>query len=241
MYKLSTTLLFLFSSLLLIPSAFAQNETAAARPPNEFNRCWGLNFMWQKDFTVGKQIIDRLNYDLSTQDDEKVTGFGVDWYLSPKASISLLGSVGIGNDKAENTSGTQEFSATEIGIKASYNYYLYSMNKPVYASLAPWVSYISYSETQTNTPATGTETKDEYSASKLGIGINASAYVRPWENLNWEFYAGYNLGVFITPESTTTQTFNGQTTETSGPSSFHFQDCGGYLGTRFYFESQAQY
>jgi hypothetical protein len=194
--------------------------------------------MWGKDFTVSKPTIDRLNYDLSTPEDEYVTGFGLDWYINPKSSLSLLGSVGIGSDKTENTSGTQEFSGTELGAKLSYNWYPSGMKNPVYYSLGPWASFISYSETQTYTPSTGTESKDEYSASKIGFGINATGYVKPWDDLNWEFFAGYNLGVFSTPESTIKQTINGQTTETKGPSSFHFQDCGGYVGTRLYFNSQ---
>jgi len=79
------------------------------------------------------------------------------------------------------------------------------------------------------------DSKDEYSASRLGFGINASAYVRPWNDIPWEFYAGYNVGAFITPESTITQTSEGTTVETKGPSSFHLQDCGGFVGTRFKF------
>ena len=111
------------------------------------------------------------------------------------------------------------------------------MKNPVYFSIGPWASFISYSETQTNTQSSGTDSRYEYSASRIGVGINASAYLKPWRDLNWEFYAGYNLGAFFTPESTTTQTFNGQTTESNGPSSFHFQDCGGMVGTRFFFDS----
>src|SRR4030067_1536738 len=190
-YFLSLLILFLASSFL-----HAQNEPAAVKPINGDERCWGMNFMWQKDVTAGKQFIDRLNYNLSTPEDEKVTGFGLDWYLGPKSSINLLGSLGIGSDKTENTSGKVEFSETEIGIKAGWNYYPLGMDKPVYWSIGPWVSFISYSNETTNTPTSGTESKDEYSASRLGFGANASAYLKPWD-LNWEFYAGYNLGVFI--------------------------------------------
>jgi hypothetical protein len=197
--------------------------------------CWGLNFMWGKDFTVGKQKIDEFNYDLSTPESEYITGFGVDYYLNKKSSLYLLGSVGIGSDKTENTGGTQDYSSTEIGAKLGYNYYPLGMDRQVYYSLGGWGSFVSYSESQTNTPTTGTETMDEYSASRLGFGINASAYVRPWKDLQWEFYAGYNLGAFITPESTVTETYEGTSVETKGPSSFHFQDCGGFVGTRFRF------
>jgi hypothetical protein len=31
------------------------------------------------------------------------------------------------------------------------------------------------------------------------------------------------------------ETFEGTTIESKGPSSFHFQDCGGFVGTRFRF------
>ncbi|MDO8549589.1 MAG: hypothetical protein Q7S39_05475 [Ignavibacteria bacterium] len=101
---------------------------------------------------MGKQSIGMLNYNPLTPDDEKVTGFGLDWYLGPKSSINLLGSVGIGSDKTENTSGKNEFSETEIGVKASWNYYPLGMDKPVYWSVGPWVSFISYSYEDKNTP-----------------------------------------------------------------------------------------
>jgi len=215
-------------------SVNAQDETAAVKPLNGDERCWGMNFMWQRDFTVGKQSIGMLNYNPSTPDDEKVTGFGLDWYLGPKSSINLLGSFGIGSDKTENASGKNEISETEIGVKASWNYYPLGMDKPVYWSVGPWVSFISYSYEDKNTPTSGTESKNEFSASRIGFGANASAYVKPWDNLNWEFYAGYNLGAFVTPESTTTTTTGG---ETKGPSSFRFEDCGGMVGTRFYFDT----
>ena len=230
---------FLFLSLLAFllsaSSVTAQNTHAAALSPDDDQYCWGLNFMWGRDFTVGKQKIDELNYDLSTPESEYITGFGLDYYLNNRSSLYLLGSVGIGSDKSENTGGTQESSSSEFGAKLGYNYYPMGMNKRVYYSLGGWASYVSYSETQTSTPTAGTETKDEYSASRLGVGINASAYVRPWEDLQWEFYAGYNFGAFITPESTITQTSNGTSTEIKGPSSFHLQDCGGFVGTRFRF------
>ena len=224
--------LFVFSFVPFLQLS-AQDLNAA-----EIERCWGLNFMWQRDFTVGKQTIDKFNYDQSTPEDESVTGFGLDWYINPKSSLSLLGSIGIGSDKTENSLGSQEFSGTEIGAKLSYNYYPYGMKNPVYFSLGPWTSYISYSETQTNTPLIGTETKDEYSASRFGVGVNVTGYIKPWKDLDWEFSAGYNLGAFWTPENKYTQTFDGQTTETKGPSSFHFQDCGGFVGTRLFFTSQ---
>ncbi|HMN25843.1 MAG TPA: hypothetical protein PKE38_15170 [Ignavibacteriaceae bacterium] len=146
-----------------------------------------------------------------------------------------MGSLGIGSDKAENTSGKQEYNSTEIGVKLGYNYYPLGLEKQVYYSLGPWASFVSYSESQTDIPTSGTETKSEFSASRIGVGINATAYVRPWKDLYWDFYAGYNLGAFITPESTNTQTSGGLTVESKGPSSFHFQDCGGFVGTRFRF------
>lgn len=229
---LSLPLLILF---LLTSSATAQDTTATTLLPQGDDYCWGLNFMWGRDFTVGKQKIDEFNYDLSTPESEYITGFGVDWYLNKKSSLYLLGSVGIGSDKTENTGGTQDYSSSEFGAKLGYNYYPQGMDKSVYYSLGGWGSYVSYSETQTNTPTTGTETKDEYSASRFGLGINVSAYLKPWDDMLWEFYAGYNLGAFITPESTITQTNEGNTIETKGPSSFHFQDCGGFVGTRFRF------
>lgn len=213
----------------------AQDTEAAALSPDGDEYCWGLNFMWGRDFTTSKQKIDEINYDLSTPESEKVTGFGIDYYLSKVSSLYLLGSIGLGSDKTENTGGTQEYSSTEIGAKLGYNYYPLGMQRQVYYSLGGWASFVSYSESQTNTPTTGTATKDEYSASRIGVGINASAYVRPWDDIPWEFYAGYNLGAFITPESTITQTSEGTTVETKGPSSFHFQDCGGFVGTRFKF------
>ncbi len=230
LYSFLSLIIFLFIS----NSINAQDQTAAAKPVNGDERCWGMNFMWQRDFTVGKQVIDRFNYNPSTPEDEKVTGFGLDWYLGPKSSVGLLGSVGISSDKTETTSGKSELSATEIGVKASWNYYPMEMNKPVYWSIGPWISYVSFSDESTFTPTTGDETKNEFSASRIGFGVNASAYLKPWDDLNWEFYAGYNLGAFITPESTTTTTPGG---ETKGPSSFHFQDCGGMVGTRFFFNS----
>ena len=227
---LSLPLLILF---LLTSTTTAQDAPTLLTETNDY--CWGLNFMWGKDFTVGKQKIDEFNYDLSTPESEYITGFGVDVYPNNRSSIYLLGSLGIGSDKTENTGGTQDYSSTEFGAKLGYNFYPQGMERQVYYSIGPWVSFVSYSESQTNTPTTGTETKDEYSASRLGLGINASAYVRPWKDLLWEFYAGYNLGAFITPESTITQTYEGTSIETKGPSSFHFQDCGGFVGTRFKF------
>lgn len=231
---------FLFLALLTIlftaSTLTAQNIDAAALSPDDDEYCWGLNFMQGRDFTVDKQKIDELNYDLSTPESEYITGFGLDYYLNKKSSLYLLGSVGIGSDKTENTGGTQDYSSTEIGAKLGYNYYPLGMERQVYYSLGGWESFVSYSESQTNTPTSGTETKDEYSASRIGVGINASAYVRPWKDLQWEFYAGYNLGAFITPESTITQTSEGTTIESKGPSSFHFQDCGGFVGTRFKFQ-----
>lgn len=230
-------LLLLFSFLILFflsPTSSAQNTAAALSPDGE-EYCWGLNFMWGKDFTVGKQKIDVLNYDLSDPEDEYITGFGIDYYLNRVSSLYLLGSLGLSSDKTENTGGTQEYSATELGVKLGYNYYPMGREKQVYYSIGPWVSFVSFGETQTDTPEIGTENKYEYSASNLGFGVNASAYVRHWKDLPWEFYAGYNLGAFITPESTITQTTNGTSTETKGPSSFHLQDCGGFVGTRFQF------
>ena len=230
---------FFFLPLLIILFAastlMAQSTDAAALSPDDDEYCWGLNFMWGKDFTVGKQKIDELDYDLSTPESEYITGFGLDYYLNKRSSLYLLGSVGIGSDKSENTGGKQEYSSNELGVKVGYNYYPLGMDRQVYYSLGGWASYVSYSESQTNTPTSGTETKDEYSASRIGIGVNASAYVRPWKDLAWEFYAGYNLGAFITPESTITQTSGGTSNEIKGPSSFHFQDCGGFVGTRFKF------
>jgi hypothetical protein len=233
MQKLCT---FLFISFFLVsPLLIAQDQTAAAKPVNGDERCWGMNFMWQKDFTVGKQIVDRFNYNQTTPDDEKVTGFGLDWYLGPKSSVNLIGSIGLSSDETENTGGKTEFSATELGIKAGWNYYPYGMGKSVYFSMGPWVSYVSYSDETTNTPETGDPSSNSFSASRLGFGVNASAYLKPWDDLNFEFMAGYNLGAFITPESTTEVTVSGQTTEAKGPSSFHFQDCGGMAGIRFSF------
>jgi hypothetical protein len=232
LYFLSFSFLILF---FLTATISAQDTEAAALSPDGDEYCWGLNFMWGKDFTVGKQKIDEFNYDLSTPESEHITGFGVDYYPNIRSSFYFLGSLGIGSDKTENTGGTQDYSSTEIGAKLGYNYYPLGMERQVYYSIGPWASFVSYSESQTNTPTTGTETKDEYSASRLGFGINASAYVRPWKDLQWEFYAGYNLGAFITPESTITQTSEGTSIESKGPSSFHFQDCGGFVGTRFKF------
>ncbi|HSP86917.1 MAG TPA: hypothetical protein VLN45_02195, partial [Ignavibacteriaceae bacterium] len=208
MQKLFT---FLFISFFLAsPLIIAQEQIAAAKPENGDERCWGMNFMWQKDFTVGKQVIDRFNYNPNTTEDESVTGFGLDWYLNPKSSVNLIGSVGISSDETENTGGKTEFSATEFGIKAGWNFYPYKMDKPVYFSLGPWVSFVSYSDETTFTPETGDPSSNEYSASRLGFGVNATAYLKPWEDLNFEFLAGYNLGAFITPESTNTVTAAGQ-------------------------------
>ncbi len=225
---------FLLISFFVSPFLKAQNEDAAAKPlPGD--RCWGLNFMWQKDFNLGKQEVGTLNYDQTTPKDEKLTGFGVDWYLTPKSSLYLLGSVGISSDKTENTSGKNEYTSTELGAKVGWNFYPIGTNKSVYYSVGPWVNFVSYSDKTTITPTTGTESSNKLSTSKFGLGGNVSAYLKPWENLNWEFYAGYNLGVFISPESTITTTSGGQSTEIKGPSSFRFQDCGGMVGTRLYF------
>ncbi len=236
MSKLSFhSFLFSFILLLLITNPVsAQNEPAAVKPLDGDERCWGMNFMWQKDFTAGKQLIDLFNTDLADPEDERVTGFGLDWYVGPKSSISIIGSLGIGSDEQENTTGDKiEFSETEIGIKAGWNYYPLGTKIPVYWSVGPWISYVSYGNETTSTPTIGNATTTEFSASRLGFGANVSAYLKPWDDLNWEFYAGYNLGAFITPESTTTTPAG----ETKGPSSFHFQDCGGMVGTRFFFNS----
>ncbi len=130
---------FLFLPLLILffltTTISAQDTKAAALSPDGDEYCWGLNFMWGRDFTTSKQKIDELNYDLSTPESEKITGFGIDYYLNKKSSLYLLGSLGLGSDKAENTGGTQEYSSTEIGAKLGYNYFPLGMQKQVYYSL----------------------------------------------------------------------------------------------------------
>lgn len=224
--SLTLGILILFSSTLN-----AQDETAAAQPVNGDDPCWGLMFQWQRSFTLGKQLIDRINYNLT--DDEKVTGFGGYFYPGPRSGIGIIGSVGISNDESENTSGKDEYSATEIGIKLSYDIYPGGRDKRLFWSFGPWFSYVSFNDENTFTPTTGDGTKSEFSTSRLGFGANVSAYVQFWEALALYFYAGYNLGAFITPSGTLKNTSGGQTIETEGPSSFHFQDCGGFVGVKF--------
>ncbi|HMN25842.1 MAG TPA: hypothetical protein PKE38_15165 [Ignavibacteriaceae bacterium] len=77
-------ILFSFTSI-----TTAQDTKAAALSPDGADYCWGLNFMWGRDFTVSKQKIDELNYDLSTPESEKITGFGVDYYLNNVSSLYL--------------------------------------------------------------------------------------------------------------------------------------------------------
>ena len=227
---------------LLISSSFihAQDTTAAAKPLDGFDRCWGMNFMWKKDFTVGKQKIG--SYSIyngeSSQTKSWVSGIGADWYLSNNASLSLIGSVGIDNENSSNEGSSSDLNSTELGLKIGFNYYPMGMSKSVYYSVGPWASVIHYGETQTNKPIEGTEDKYEYSTSKFAFGVNASAYVRPWDKLNWEFFAGYNLGVSITPASTIKTTFDGQTTKYKGPDIIQFNDCGGMVGTRLYFDAK---
>ena len=115
------------------------------------------------------------------------------------------------------------------------------MDNSVYWSVGTWFSIIYYDEEQTNTPTEGTKEMYKYSTSELGLRVNASAYVQPWDELHLEFYAGYNLGFFITPASTIKTTIGDQTTTTKGPDIPHFHDCGGVLGTRLFFDSQINY
>ena len=230
---------------LLISSSFirAQDTTAAAKPLDGFDRCWGMNFMWKKDFTVGKQKIG--SYSIyngeSSQTKSWVSGIGMDLYLSSSASLSFIASVGLDNQNSSNEGYTSDLNSTELGLKTRFNYYPMGMSKSVYYSVGPWVSVIHYGETQTNkqTDGTeGTEDKYEYSTSIFAFGVNASAYVRPWDKLNWEFFAGYNLGVSITPASTITTTIDGQSTKYKGPDIIQFNDCGGMVGTRLYFDAK---
>ena len=231
-------ILFFTSSLLE-----AQDTTAAAKPLDGVDRCWGMNFMWKKDFTLGKQKID--SYPIyngeSSQTNNWVTGFGLDWYLSNRVSLNLIGSIGTDNESSSNEGSSNDFNSTELGLKLGFNYYPMGMTKSVYWSAGPWVSYIYYNEDQKYKYIDVEETQNsryQYTTSKLGFGVNASAYVKPWDALNWEFYAGYNLGVFIVPASTIKSTIGDQTTTTKGPDIIQFHDCGGMVGTRFFFDAK---
>jgi len=231
-------ILFFTSSLLN-----AQDTTAAAKPLDGVERCWGMNFMWKKDFTIGKQKIDSYStYNgESTQNNNWVTGLGLDWYISRKTSLNLIGSIGTDNESASNEGFSSDLNATELGLKLGFHYYPRGMDKSVYWSVGPWFSFISYSEEQTNTPTEGTKDMYKYTTSELGLGINASAYLKPWNDLNLEFYAGYNLGFFIIPASTIKTTIGDQTTTTKGPDITQFHDCGGMLGARLFFDSKVNY
>ena len=230
---------------LLISSSFihAQDTTAAAKPLDGFDRCWGMNFMWKKDFTLGKQKIG--SYSIyngeSSQTKNWVSGFGLDLYLSSSASLSFIGSVGLDNQNSSNEGSTSDLNSTELGLMTRFNYCPMGMSKSVYYSVGPWFSVIYYNETQTNkqTDGTeGTEDKYEYSTSMFAFGVNATAYLRPWNGLNLEFYVGSNLGVTIAPASTVKTTIDGQTTKYKGPDIIQFSDCGGMVGTRFYFDAK---
>jgi len=216
------------------------DEVPEVNTPVEIVRCWGMSFAIGKDFTYKKQVIDKI-YFFDGEEERRLTssGFGIDWYPSKKISLALIGSVGIGNDKQEDTTFTDEDNETELGAKLSLNWYPHGMTELVYFSIGPWISFISYSRTITVT-SNGFESKQELTASRFGFGVNASAYVHPWKDLNLEFFAGYNLGAFITPEGTNKITLNGSTTENNGPSSFHFNDCGGTLGIRYFFDSNQE-
>jgi hypothetical protein len=81
--KKHSLLFILFLLIILFFTSFllnAQDTSAAAKPLDGVGRCWAMNFMWEKDFTIGKQKID--SYSIyngeSTQSNNWVTGLGLD-------------------------------------------------------------------------------------------------------------------------------------------------------------------
>lgn len=214
-----------------------ENTSAAELQPQMEDPCdWAVLFSWKPNFDVGKYYISSIpgRTGEGTPDKISVTGIGAEKYLSSTASIYGGLSIGIGGSSQENETTNYDLSSTEFGLKVGYNWYPKGVDARISPFFGPWLSASFYSESETFT-SNGFENKDEFSASAFGIGVSGGAYVQFWDDIDLDFGAKYNLGLMLNPSSTVTQTSNGQSVESDGPSSWSLGDCGGQVMLRYSF------
>jgi hypothetical protein len=218
------TKLFLILTFLFLPSIVVHSQDDLCD--------WAYVFSWQPNLDVGKYHVGSV-YD-GTDSQTSLVGIGAERFLSNRWGITGGISLGIDNSSQTLPQGEQDFSSTELGIKVGLNYYFQGKDKTISPYVGPWISYSTYSETDTFTPTSGTENENSFSTSSIGIGVTGGVYWQPWDpDVDFGFY--YNLGAMISPSSTLETSSGGQTTETEGPSRLRIGDCGGGINFRVSF------
>jgi hypothetical protein len=215
---------------------FAQQEKAAATSlPPEDDCDWAFFYAWKRGIDLGKFSIGEVSS--GGTDPIRSMGIGIEKYLNNNSGLYGVLSLGIDSYSQDVTGGgTREGDQTEIGVLIGYNNYFKGVNSRISPYWGLWGKYISYSTSSTDKPQTGGETKNEFSSSSLGFGVTAGVFWQPWVDVDMDFGIGSNLGVIITPESTSTFTpSTGSAVETKGPSSTYIGDCSYGLMVRYSF------
>ena len=199
---------------------------------------WGIIFSVKKDFTLGKYYVSSLPQQTVTANTtmKPLTSTGLAFEkLYNHSSFTLGFDLSLDENKQAYTGGgSHDETFSELGVRFAYNYYPIGRetSSKVDFLWSIWGSFAGYTNTITDTPTPGNETKDEYCGSAFGFGFSAGFWWNFIESNKLSLGAQYNLGGMYYPHSTYTTTDPSGSTSTEGPSYLHFGDCGARLMLR---------
>jgi len=233
------TFLFLFLSTVLFfsVSAFSQDEEKAAAISAPMNDpCdMGYIFSMKKDFTIGKVNLVSLPQPPSTGTatmnyrDALTPALYIEKYINQYRSIRGGLSFLLDNSSQDFTGGgTRDDNLTKVALELGYNFYPYGWEAPSRISpfYSPFINVGYYSNSITDKPSVGSETKNKFSGLVVGAGLSGGVWWRVSDSYKIDIGANYNAAFDFYPTSTLTTTgTNAQSVDTDGPSRWVFSNC----------------